>query len=261
MAELPPGDDGVAQVPGDQVAESRRRLTRDGMAIAAYAFPVGLVYGLATLQAHFSLADVAVASFVVLAGGSQFAAAGMVKAGAPWLAIVGVTALINARHLLYSAAIAPYATERSRRQRAIMGHFLTDETFALALAHFRRIRRFDSRGYAIASLVILLPWWFGSIAGFLAGGAVDTRLLGLDVAFPAAMAGLSLGMVTGRRDLVAAIGAVGVAVIVGLMAGPSVGLVAGAVFGPFFGMLMPARYAGAEPAPDEVDRAASEGLP
>ncbi len=284
----PTSDRAADARPLPELTESRQRLTRDGLAIAAYAFPVGLVYGLATLQAHFSLADVAVASFVVLAGGSQFAAAGMVKAGAPWLAIVGVTALINARHLLYSAAIAPYTTERSRRQRAVMGHFLTDETFALSLAHFRRIGRFDSRGYLIASLVILLPWWFGSVAGYVAGGAVDTRQLGLDVAFPAAMAGLSLGMVSGRRDLVAAMGAVGVAVAVGLMAGPSVGLVAGAVLGPVFGMVVPLRDGrrtppepdavfgpvfgpavplrdgyGAPPGdhPDAVDRAAREGLP
>ena len=50
----------------------------------------------------------------MLAGGAQFAAAGMVKDGAPWLAIAGVTALVNARHLLYSAAVAPYTSARAR---------------------------------------------------------------------------------------------------------------------------------------------------
>jgi hypothetical protein len=129
----------------DTVEESRRQLTRDAMAIAAYALPVGLVYGLAALQAHFTLLDVVVTCLVVLAGGAQFAAAGLVKDGAPWLAIAGVTALVNARHLLYSAAVAPYTAERPRRERAFMAHFLTDETFALSLAHFRRIGRFDAR--------------------------------------------------------------------------------------------------------------------
>jgi 4-azaleucine resistance transporter AzlC len=224
---------------GATVQESRRQMFGDALAIAAYALPVGLVYGLAALQAHFTLLDVVFSCVVVLAGGAQFAAAGMVKDGAPWVAIVGVTLLVNARHLLYSAAVAPYSAERPRAERAFMAHFLTDETFALALAHFRRIGRFDTRGYWFGAMAIFVPWTLGSAIGYLAGGAVDTHRLGLDIAFPAAMAGLSLGMVSGRRDVSAALGAVAVAVPVGLVGGPSVGLVAGAVCGPFFGLAVP----------------------
>jgi 4-azaleucine resistance transporter AzlC len=249
---------------GVTVEQSRKQLLRDALAIAAYAVPVGMVYGLLTIQAHFSLIDVVVSSTVVLAGGSQFAAAGLVKDHAAWLAIAGVTLLVNARHLLYSASIAPYMAGRTRTERAVMAHFLTDETFALALAHFRRIGRFDARGYWVAAMAIFIPWTIGSALGYLAGGAVDTRRLGLDVAFPAAMAGLSLGMVSGRRDVAAALGAVAVAVPVGLAAGPSVGLVAGAVIGPFVGLAVPLRPG--EPAPtaetiDATERAAEEGLP
>ena len=243
------------------VGASRRRLLRDSVAIAAYALPVGLVYGLATLQAHFSLADVIVSCVVVLAGGAQFAAAGLVKDGASWLAIVGVTALVNARHLLYSAAIAPYVAERPRRERAILAHLLTDETFALSLAHFRRIGRFDVRGYWIAALVILVPWTAGSAIGYLAAGSVDIARLGLDVAFPAAMAGLSLGMVSGRRDVAAALGAVAVAVAVGLFAGTSVGLVAGAVIGPLFGLAVRPSAPDEYRAPETPEPSAMAGLP
>lgn len=249
------------------VDESRRRLMQDALAIAAYALPVGIVYGLTALQAHFTLLDVVAACVIALAGGAQFAAAGMVKDGAPWLAIAGITALVNARHLLYSAAVAPYTATRPRKERAFMAHFLTDETFALSLAHFRRIRRFDARGYWMAALVILIPWPLGSAIGYVAGGAVDTHRLGLDVAFPAAMAGLSLGMVTGRRDVAAAMGAVAVAVPIGLAAGPSIGLVAGAVVGPFLGSAVPIRpgaeaEAAADVMPiDATERAAEEGLP
>ena len=251
----------------DLVAESRRRLMQDALAIAAYALPVGVVYGLTALQAHFTLVDVVAACLIALAGGAQFAAAGMVKDGAPWLAIAGVTALVNARHLLYSAAVAPYTAARPRKERALMAHFLTDETFALSFAHFRRIQRFDARGYWMAVMVILIPWPLGSAIGYVAGGAVDTNRLGLDVAFPAAMAGLSLGMVTGRRDVAAAIGAVAVAVPIGLAAGPSIGLVAGAVAGPFLGLAVPLRpdaqtEAAADGLPvDATERAAEEGLP
>jgi 4-azaleucine resistance transporter AzlC len=243
------------------VAESRRRLAGDALAIAAYALPVGLVFGLTALQAHYSLADVLANSTIALAGGAQFAAAGLVKSGAPWIAIAGVTLLVNARHLLYSAAIAPYTGTRPRRERALMAHFLTDETFALALAHFRRIRRFDGRGYWIAAMAIFVPWTIGSVLGFLVAGAVDTGKLGLDVAFPAAMAGLSLGMVSGRRDIAAALGAVVVAVPVGLAAGASVGLVAGAILGPAFGLAVPASPSDESSAPETPEPSAEAGLP
>lgn len=245
----------------DNVAESRRRLVRDSLAIATYAFPVGLVYGLATLQAHFSALDVVFACLVVLAGGAQFAAVGMVKDGAPWAAIVAVTALVNARHLLYSAALAPYTATRPHKERAFMAHFLTDETFALSLAHFRRIGGFDRRAYWMAVMVVLIPWPLGSITGYLAAGSVDTQRLGLDIAFPAAMAGLSLGMVSGRRDVAAVAGAVVVALGVGLLGGASVGLVAGAAFGPVFGLMVPPSEHDESAEPERPEPSSEAGLP
>jgi predicted branched-subunit amino acid permease len=243
------------------VAASRRRMTRDALAISAYALPVGLVFGLTALQAHYSLLDVLANCMIAFAGGAQFAAAGMVKDGASWLAIAGVVALINARHLLYSAAIAPYTTAQPRRERAAMAHFLTDESFALALTHFRRIGRFDRRAYWIASMAIFIPWTVGSCLGFVVAGAVDTTRLGLDIAFPAAMAGLSLGMVGGRRDLAAAVGAVAIAVPVGLAGGASIGLVAGALVGPLFGLAVPESPRDEPNAPETPEPSAEAGLP
>lgn len=245
----------------DEVAQSRNQMLRDGLAIAAYAMPVGLVFGLTALEARYSLFDVIANSAIAFAGGAQFAAAGLVKSGASWLAIAGVVALVNARHLLYSAALGPYVNDRSRRERALMAHFLTDETFALALAHFRRIRGFDRRGYWMAAMAIFIPWQVGSAIGYVVAGAVDTHRLGLDVAFPAAMAGLSLGMVSGRRDVAAALGAVAVAVVVGLAGGASIGLVAGAVLGPAFGLMVPASVGDESSRPEEPEPSATAGLP
>jgi 4-azaleucine resistance transporter AzlC len=245
----------------DAAAESRGRLERDALVIAAYAFPVGLVYGLATLQAGFSVFDTIAMCLLVLAGGAQFAAVGMVGDGAPWLAIAGVTLLVNARHLLYSAALAPYLSAAGRRERAFLAHFLTDESFALSLAHFRRIGRLDRRGFWLAAMAVTIPWTAGSTVGFLAGGAVDIERLGLDIAFPAAMAGLSLGMVTGRRDVAAALGAVVVAVPAGLAAGASVGLIAGAVVGPLVGLAVPPGPNDESVRPETPEPAAEAGLP
>ncbi len=89
-------------------------------------------------------------STIVFAGAAQFAAVGYVATGLAWPAIILLTALLNARHLLYSAALAPVAPRPvPRRRRAVMAHLLTDEAFALSISHFRRLGRTDERGYWI----------------------------------------------------------------------------------------------------------------
>jgi len=136
---------GAAPAPDDpdrvRLAASRRRLILDalGMSLSAAAF--GLVYGLAARNAGFSVVEALAASVFVLAGAAQFAAVGLIVGGAPWLAIVLLTGLLNARHVLYSAALAPYLADRSRLERAAMAHGLTDETFGIAFSHSRRLER------------------------------------------------------------------------------------------------------------------------
>ena len=93
-------------------------------------------------------------SVIVFAGAAQFAAVGYVASGLAWPGIILLTALLNARHLLYSAALAPWLRRRRRSAAApLMAHLLTDEAFALAIGHFRRIGRTDERGYWIGAVV------------------------------------------------------------------------------------------------------------
>ena len=88
-----------------------------------------------------------------------------------------------------------------------MAHLLTDEAFALTIAHFRRLGRTDERGYWIAGVgVTFIPWNLATLAGVVVGAQIpDPNRFGIDIIFPAAMAGLAVGLITGRRELVAAI--------------------------------------------------------
>src|SRR3954447_6523428 len=118
---------------------SRRRLLADGAAMTLSAVGFGFVFGLSARAAGLTPADASAFSLFVFAGASQFAAVGYVASGFGWLGIVVLTALINARHFLYSAAIAPYLADESKLERGAMAHVLTDEAFALSIAHFNRI--------------------------------------------------------------------------------------------------------------------------
>ena len=209
--------------------------------IVASAIGFGIVFGLTARGAGFSLVEAVAFSTVVFAGASQFAAAGMVASGFGWVAIVLLTALVNARHLLYAAALAPWLREAPRRERAAMAHVLTDESFALSLVHFRRLGVTDRRGYWIAAVAgVFIPWNLATIVGHVGGQVIpDPTVLGLDVVFPAAMAGLAVGLATGRREVVALAAGVAIALAVALTVDPRVGVVAGGVLGPLLGLAAP----------------------
>jgi 4-azaleucine resistance transporter AzlC len=225
----------------DALQASRRRLMVDGLGIIVTAAGFGLVYGLAARSAGFSPLEGSAMSILVFAGAAQFAAVGYVLGGFSWLGVVFLTAFLNARHFLYGAALAPYLADRPRPVRALIAHFLTDEAFALTIAHFRRIGRADLWGYWWAAIVTtFIPWNIATVVGLLVGGQIpDPRQYGLDVVFPAAMAGLAVGLVTGRRELVAALMGAVVGVAVGLAWDPAAGIIAGGIIGPAIGMLTP----------------------
>jgi 4-azaleucine resistance transporter AzlC len=218
--------------------DSRRQLVVDSLGIIASAGGFGLVYGLSARAAGFSPLEASGMSVIVFAGASQFAAVGYVLGGFSWTGIVFLTAFINARHFLYSAALAPYFADRPRWLRAVLAHFMTDEAFALALSHFRRIGRTDLPAYWWAAIgVTFIPWNVATIAGVLLGGSIpEPARFGLDVIFPAAMIGLAVGLITGRQELVAAIVGSVVAVAVSLAWDPAAGLLAGGLLGPLAGL-------------------------
>lgn len=234
---------------------ARRQLLLDGLGIMASAAGFGFVLGLAARDAGVSPLEVAAMSTIVFAGASQFTAIGGLVAGLPWVSIVAITLFLNARHLLYSAALAPRLQEVPVARRAVMAHLLTDEAFALASTHFQRLRRMDEWGYWFAAIAsTFIPWNVASVAGSLLGTAIpDPAVFGLDVVFPAAMAGLALGLVAGRREAVAAGAGAAIGVALSLVAGIQVGIIVGGLVGPLVGM--------AFPGAGSVGEAASDALP
>ena len=83
---------------------------------------------------------------------------------------------------------------------------------------------------------MFIPWNLATIAGYQLGSVIpDPAVLGLDIVFPAAMAGLAVGLMTGRREIVAAGAGAAIGVMASLVLGPSVGIVVGGLVGPLVG--------------------------
>jgi 4-azaleucine resistance transporter AzlC len=212
---------------------SRRRLLVDSAGLAVGVGAFGFIYGLSAHSVGLSPIEAAAMSSLVFAGASQFAALGYMAGGLGLGSIVILTALLNARHIVYSATLAPWLADRQPWKRALMAHFLTDEAFALSLAHFRRLGRADEPGYWWAAVgAIFLPWNLATIAGALAGGAIpDPSRAGLDVLFPAAMAGIAVTLVVDWRTLGALLIGAPSAVAISLIWDPAIGVIAGALVG------------------------------
>src|SRR6478752_4695089 len=152
------------------LATARRRLWQESVGIAVSAAGFGFVYGLAARGAGFSPLEAMAMSVIVFAGAAQFAAVGYVASGLPWPGIILLTFLLNARHLLYSAALAPWLRDLPFARRAVMAHVLTDEAFALSISHFRRLGRTDQWGYWVAAIAVtFIPWNLATIAGVALG--------------------------------------------------------------------------------------------
>jgi len=250
--------------------DSRRRLIVEALAIGVSAAGFGFVYGLSAREAGFSPIEAMAMSTIVFAGAAQFAAVGYVAGGLAWPVIALLTFLLNARHVLYSAALAPWLRDVPRPRRAVMAHLLTDEAFALSIGHFRRVGRTDERGYWIGAIAsTFIPWNLATLAGVLAGGSIpEPGRFGIDIIFPAAMLGLAVGLITGRREIVAAFAGAGIAVTWALFVSPdlglepSVGVVAGGIAGPAVGLLVPRALADEQArlgTPESAERYAMPG--
>jgi len=218
---------------------ARRRLAIDSIGIWVIAIVVGAIFGFTARQGGLSLVEAIAFSSILFAGASQFAAVGLLVVNTPWPSIVLLVWLLNARHLLYSASIAPYTSKLSLRLRAGLAYLLTDEAYALTTAHIARLERIDVPGAWYAGFTIFIPWNLSTIAGWLAGAALpDPATIGLNVVFPAAMAGLAVGLVRDRAALVALLVGCGSAVAAALVIDPSAAIMIGGLLGPLAGLVL-----------------------
>src|SRR5215218_2907643 len=119
---------------------------------AIAAIPIGLLFGAVAVAKGMSPLEVCLMSALVFAGGAQFAAIETWIHPAPVLTLAFSTLLINARHVLMGASLAP-KVRMSRVQKFLSFFFLTDE--AWALSERRALERPVTGAYWAAMGVVL----------------------------------------------------------------------------------------------------------
>jgi predicted branched-subunit amino acid permease len=169
--------------------------------MAVGVFVYGTAFGLLSREAGFLLAEALATSTFVYSGSAQLAAASAVMAtgidggGATGIgAVVAAILLLNARYLLYSAALWPWLSHSSARLTYPALFVLGDGNWVLSMAAYNDGER--DAGFVLGSgLASFLPWMLGTLLGATAGGLLaDPKGLGLDFLLVAFSAAMGIGM-------------------------------------------------------------------
>jgi 4-azaleucine resistance transporter AzlC len=137
-----------------------------------------------------------VMSLLVFAGGSQFAAVGVVLAGGSPVAAVAAGLVLNTRLLPYGFAVADLLGGRWRTRLA-GAHLTTDEAVAFAVGQPAPARR--RAAFWTCGIALFACWNLAVVAGALVATAIgNTDAFGLDAAFPAVLLALVLPSLADR---------------------------------------------------------------
>ena len=178
---------------------------RQALPIILGYVPVGFAYGVLAQKSGLSALNTLLMSALVYAGSAQLIAVGLFAAAANPLAIVATTFVVNLRHLLMSAALAPYLGRWNKTRLALFAAQMTDETFALHANRFARNETGPAETFGI-NVIAQSAWVCSTALGLAASTLItDVRPIGLDYALPAMFIGLLLGQLKSRQHLLVAV--------------------------------------------------------
>ena len=213
---------------------------RDEAPLQLGVIPFGMLYGIGAVAAGMPVWLAQLTSMVVFAGAAQLVIVQMLSAAAGALPIGLTAALLNLRHLLYSASVAGHVRHLPRRWRVVLAYLLTDEAYAVAILRYTRPEAADQEQaepdlrhwYFLGCGLTLWGCWQLSTALGIAFGARIPPEWDIDFAVPLTFIALLTLLVKERAGqaaaLVAALALAALPYRLGLVLAIVLGLVAGA---------------------------------
>jgi 4-azaleucine resistance transporter AzlC len=176
---------------------------RDSVPVMLGITPFGITCGIMGISAGLTPPEIILMSLLVFAGSAQFISISLLASGITgWGIIVLTTLLVNLRHLLMGASLAPYLARFSLPLQALVSFGLTDESYALTIS------RIDRAGYSVpyhlgVNTAQYVSWALSTAAGALLGSRISDPLAwGLDFAMPLTFIVLLAPRLTDRSGLV-----------------------------------------------------------
>ncbi|MCS6907359.1 MAG: AzlC family ABC transporter permease [Anaerolineales bacterium] len=127
--------------------------------------PFGMIYGVLALAAGIPASAAQAMSAVVFAGSAQLITTQLYTA-TPLLLTVLTIFVVNLRHLLYSASLAPYLQKLRPGWKFLLAYLLTDEAYAVVIADYQRNEhpQAASPGFFLGAGLALWATWQASTA-------------------------------------------------------------------------------------------------
>jgi len=208
---------------------------KDELPILPGVVPFGMIYGVSALSAHIPAITAQAMSAVVFAGASQFIIAQLVLAGTPPIVVILTAFIVNIRHMLYSASLAPFVKHLPARWKWLLAYLLTDEAYAVTISHYRKSEdETHAHWYFFgAGLALWTTWQVSTAIGIFLGTQIPTSW-SLDFTSTLTFIALVVPALKDRASTVAALTAgivavliyalpfklgLGIATIIGIMVG------------------------------------------
>jgi 4-azaleucine resistance transporter AzlC len=201
-------------------------------------FPFGMIYGALALNAGLSKSASQMMSSIVFAGSAQFIATQLVHDAAPGLVIVLTIAVVNLRHILYSASLAPYLASVSTPWKTLLAYLLTDEAYAPSVVHYEEKGVTPVSHWFLfgAGLALWTDWQFSTALGIFLGAAIPESW-SLDFALPLTFIAMVVPVLKNRPAVAAALSA-GVVALLAYSLPYKLGLILAALVGIAVGTIL-----------------------
>lgn len=194
-----------------QGAPERRAALRASAAVGITTGVYGFSFGAISVVAGLSVPQTCALSLLAFSGGSQFALVGTLASGGGTLAASGTAILLGSRNAFYGLRLAGLLGVRGLR-RAVAAQLVVDESTAVAIG--QPTDAAGRLGFWATGLIEYALWNLFTLVGALGAGLVsDPRVLGLDVAAPAAFLALLAPRLRSREPWAVALSAAVVALV------------------------------------------------
>ena len=204
-------------------------------------FPEGMIYGALALNAGLSTAAAQLMSSIVFAGSSQFITAQLLHESTPGIVIVLTIAVVNLRHMLYSASLAPYISSLPMRWKALLAYFLSDEAYAATVIHYEKegVTPAGHWFFLGAGFSVWFTWQISTALGIFLGAAIPESS-SLDFALPLTFIAMMVPVLKNQPAVAGALSA-GVVALVTFSLPYKLGLILAALVGIAVGTMLEGR--------------------
>ena len=170
--------------------------------------PFGVTYGVLGIAAGLQIPATIGMSSIVFAGSAQIVAVQLFNAAAPALVILIATLMVNLRHVLYSASLAPRLKRLNYGWKCLLSYLLTDETYAVTIAHYNQsVGSSNKHWFFLGSgLTMWSAWQVSTVAGVFLG-AVIPKNLPLDFTITLTFIALLVPMLKDRTSVTVSVAA------------------------------------------------------